>query len=1503
LAGSYLKSLQLAKQLEERAKEATKNKELAEKEHEALQEFIEDCRDNDVDLTEVRRLVGEFEAAMASKDYQSALGHVKTASEAAKNAYIQKIGAVADSVDALFNLMQGSNAEPKAALDLLEKSKTLVVKDDLEGAMKYAKNAYDAAERLLQQHFSDLLSEAQEIIIQAKDAGDDVGLYEDLLSRAKGNLDKQEYEPAISQIKEAVDGAGDNLKTQIRSAISKAEELVAAGEELGADMSRVKGNVEKANGALEGLRFKDAFAYSKRADTDGENTISAKFQELVRETRDGIKKVKSVEEDVSVPQQLLDQAQTAMKEKKYIEALHTISLAREKTQAIQFQSVLEVMSKARDRFVLAKKVGVDMAKAIMLLNTSRDNLKLGKFEDAVSYAEQSQKEIDTALEIFYKARDQLVELSKAIRLAGDLGIDVEPLKENLTEAKRLFEAREYAQASDRIKKELGQAKKVVYDRTMETIDLSDKGAKLGKEMGADMTEAEGVLNRALEAMSKEDVIESMSLAKASLDAGNAAMTRLLSDRFQNLEQFINGFVGDADLTEVNDIISNGRAHIASLEFDKSFALLKEATQKIEKSGQEECERQIRIATEKMSVLASMSGDVSDLGILLNRANEALAQKVYDDATARAKVVINNADEQMLKLVHAEFSSIKDALEEAKSIGIETDEARIAIRDAMAKADSHDYPEAYRIISNTKTGLKDRISKYDGVKEKIHKSEELLAEAAKSRADVGPMMRRLDSAKNAFASGDMIDADRMLDNLLAETEKNLAMYLAAKFILTSKENIELAQLHGIQTEPVQTLMSQAKELMKKKNYEGALAAAKACDEGVRKTISSSIADMVKDLQRLLTDAKNVGVDTLGPEKLTERAAELARNGDYLEALKCIESARDDIDHVKNLSSQAAVEIRVARGNLKDAEMLDLEAGQSRELLEQSIEALTRHQYAIALELARKSSEASVETSKTRIWDTLGKFKDRIETAASEGAPTGMAERCVADGLQAFRDGRYQDALKLAMKCEAEMERAELQREISSKAVDMAQRKMEEARAEGIESERLRALVQKSKKLFAEGKFSEALSAAIDSGDELQNLMEGVDSARIEMSAVREQIERLKKVNIDTAACDEMLDMAQEFISSHDFLKSREALRRCSAKAVSLFEGSVSEVMDSNRRTIARAKQMGIDTKPCEDLMEVAKTSFSEKLWDFAYQQAEAARRTCFELMSKKMSNLIDDIRGRAQVMGRMGAATRPIEDMIDEAVKADEEGDSALAFQTLMSADQKILAIEDAHKKYLDISLAAESAIETLNRFGISTKEAERLLALADIEKEKDYDSAIEFVAEALDTAKTMMESYSADIAGSISAPGLQAETEGEIKLVLRNAGRALAKDLSIDLAGEFSVVSVSQLSILRPGTEETVTARIIPKNDGDVTIRATISTKRHMDGRKQSFDIEDVVRVFKAGPPFKIDRATGPAKCAACQGRIKPGFDIVICKCGNQTHLTCAKRIGQCPVCGQKYSF
>ena len=329
MAGNYLKSLQLAKQLEERAKEASKNKERAEQAYDELQGFLETCRANDTDLSETDRALADFNASVNAKDYQTALGHVKRASDEAKNAFVKRIGEVADSAEGLLNLAKIPASEAKGALEMLEKSREQVLRDDHESAMKSAKNAYDAAERALHEHFSLLLSQTQEVLIQAKEMGDDVSLYEELLRKGRGALEKQEYETGLMHVREALEGAGENVRSQVDSAIDDVDELVAAGEDLKADMSKVKAHAEKARAALEALRFKEALAYAKRAEAEGENSISSKLQDISRDVKEGIRKLKSVGEDVEVPQELLEQSQTAMKEKNYIEALHAVNLASE----------------------------------------------------------------------------------------------------------------------------------------------------------------------------------------------------------------------------------------------------------------------------------------------------------------------------------------------------------------------------------------------------------------------------------------------------------------------------------------------------------------------------------------------------------------------------------------------------------------------------------------------------------------------------------------------------------------------------------------------------------------------------------------------------------------------------------------------------------------------------------------------------------------------------------------------------------------------------------------------------------------------------------------------------------------------------------------------------------------------------------------------------------------------------------------------------------------------
>ena len=127
---------------------------------------------------------------------------------------------------------------------------------------------------------------------------------------------------------------------------------------------------------------------------------------------------------------------------------------------------------------------------------------------------------------------------------------------------------------------------------MGIIDVSDKAVKLGKQIGADVTEAEGILQKAVDSVSKEDMIESVNLARASHEAAKAAITRMMSDKLQNIDQFVKGYSSEEGLDEINEMITQTRQYVAGFEFDKAQDILGKITQRIETIGQSECDRLI-----------------------------------------------------------------------------------------------------------------------------------------------------------------------------------------------------------------------------------------------------------------------------------------------------------------------------------------------------------------------------------------------------------------------------------------------------------------------------------------------------------------------------------------------------------------------------------------------------------------------------------------------------------------------------------------------------------------------------------------------------------------------------------------------------------------------------------------------------------------------------------------------------------------------------------------------
>src|SRR3972149_6608267 len=82
----FLRDLALRKQLEEKVKEAAKTRQFAEETISTARAMIDSARKIDGNVIEADKALAEATAALANKDYKTALGRVQEAAERGKRA-------------------------------------------------------------------------------------------------------------------------------------------------------------------------------------------------------------------------------------------------------------------------------------------------------------------------------------------------------------------------------------------------------------------------------------------------------------------------------------------------------------------------------------------------------------------------------------------------------------------------------------------------------------------------------------------------------------------------------------------------------------------------------------------------------------------------------------------------------------------------------------------------------------------------------------------------------------------------------------------------------------------------------------------------------------------------------------------------------------------------------------------------------------------------------------------------------------------------------------------------------------------------------------------------------------------------------------------------------------------------------------------------------------------------------------------------------------------------
>ncbi|MFQ5885462.1 MAG: hypothetical protein ACE5IO_10235, partial [Thermoplasmata archaeon] len=544
---SYLRQIQLQKQLEEKAKETTQMREGAESELEEASKIIEMAKKIDANVADAEALLEETNQAMKVKDFKAALGKATECKEKSKRIYEERVKAIVDSSEGMVGLVKGIGQKVDESETLVKQAKEAVAGEDLEKAVELARKSWQQNEKILHEHLSTRFSSAQSLLMVAKNAGKDISVPEDLLSRARSSLEANDYESALNFTKDCFQSVASELREDIESSLEETETVVNFLKEMEANVSKITPIIQRAKTELKKGEFDKSLNSTKQARVEGERTLQKCVEDRIEAFDKVVASAEEISADVSKAKTVLAESEAALNEGNFREAVLRLKNAEEEARSAQFQKVLLTISTSRSKFVTAKNIGADLTKALELMGKAREALRQGSFKEAMEFAENTEEEVNKIVKEFETVEAEIKSMQKSFALADELGVETTSAKKLLEKARIALQSRDFSSVLDYVKKSREAIEKAQYDRTMAAIEAAESSLTLGQKMGVDLTEEDKTLEKSVACMKSKDYENSIKFAMECRTSADEKVDSNLSDAISFLQKEVqvggDSFVG------------------------------------------------------------------------------------------------------------------------------------------------------------------------------------------------------------------------------------------------------------------------------------------------------------------------------------------------------------------------------------------------------------------------------------------------------------------------------------------------------------------------------------------------------------------------------------------------------------------------------------------------------------------------------------------------------------------------------------------------------------------------------------------------------------------------------------------------------------------------------------------------------------------------------------------------------------------------------------------------
>jgi len=1525
---------------------------------------LEEALAQGVFIADAARAIEGARGALESGQFQSALELAAEASRTVENNRQEhrRVTAIVMELSSEIECGKELGVGVPDSPAVLSGARELLSRGEFAQAEEQARRGRAAVASALTGAMQGNLSALEEELREAERQGVRSAVAAGLLKGADRDLRSRSYSEMIGHIEEARRelAAARRAREQIQRTLESMGERLKETEALGADGEAASALVGRAMEVSSEGDYAQALELLGEADLAVEAAQRVRVEEALSGASALVEEGDAIGADTRAAHKALAGARKALEGRDY---RGTSGLAREALEEAErrvgeHRRSIETVAVSEKTLADAESEGLNVERLRRVLEEARRSLRKHDYPAVAEAAARIDREVGTLLRQSSEARRLIGFCERKIDSARHIGADVSSAEALLAEARAATEKRVFVKAFELATQCLRQIDSMQHAVVLGYLTDSELQLAEMEEAGADIAEAQELIEIAIEALNESEFEKSMELGRQAVETARGKMSQheLAAERVRELERKMKDATElGGDLRSIERLHSEARSALQSHDHARLEAIAGEALEAMVGSLHE------LVATRTAEASAVISG-VEEIGAAVARARDRLLRSRRALECDDFKTALNLLEESQsaagaARLRHAEtlegVKGLQNMAREASELGLDVSRARWALAEVDEAIDEGQYDQADRIISETRAELEKGYLSH--AEQALARTEEALVKTRELGADVGAEVKALAELRVIFSQGRYQTVMKSCRECRRRLDERLNEHIAG-IILRAENLINEAGKVGVDAREYRETLERSEETVSEGDYEAALRLASEAIDRTRALLRSSISGTISTLGGLIEESRRIGADVREVEEYSRQALSALQKDEYelahdhaLSGIAAVDRVREEFivrrrQEVERKISEAEAmgaqvedfrrstakaqefleradfekaalllqeteentlkrQSRVAEESIRRAEeqlakvKMDIDLARARSLLDEARSALGYGEFEEAVDYSVQCVEETNRVQAQFVEEVIGTTEETIAAAAQMGADTQKA-RELLDYSRADREaGNFDAALAKAVQGAEEAEQA--QYDFVRGPIEHIRRVMKEAR---LSDDRIKRLMAAAEGHLEKKEYQEArreVMRAMDLTGEIQEKL-----ARKEIMDSEEVVAGVEKAGAVSPVARNLLRSALTAINARDFEKAMKFSRECSVQAMKTRDefASAQRAQTAAEAEIATLNELGLMTEETGDLRDLSRSGFSSgdymKSKEYSAQVVHKAESLYFKAAGEALSSS----QFKINYARNIGADVSTAESLLRDAKAANESRDFRRTLELARRCREEAERAKERYKELVDTIYSAESKISVAHTYGLDTSAAERLLSMAVAQKSKNGEEALDFARQSMEEVQRALERFTPDIKVEIKLEGvLQKERWSQASLTISNTGKATAKDISVRFSGDLEVQGGERVSVLRGGESRRQSVRVRPSKGGDLPLGTSVVSLREFDDKEFRSQETRWIRVEDATPlatPLN-QFVTKSVRCHICLGTIKSGLPLVRCECGKTYHETCASRVGECPNCGR----